>query len=177
MKKIIALLFLLCVVASLFVGCKDKENTTPTDVVDMTQEVTEPEVTYNLMFDPFVHSSVDYFLVFEGVDEQTPLQKYNTPISFIVHEGEKVGEAIKVHGFGAFKVESTSDELLGFAEYKVVNSIDENGLAVTSYEKLSGDTLYSIEELMERELPAYDVVYVARWAGVSDSDYVEKYGS
>lgn len=176
MKRIIALLLILCMTMVVFAGCKDKEdgakNQTKTEAA--TEAPTAPEVTYNLMFSAFNYNGINYHLVFDSEDVNTVDQKYNT-ISFIVHNGDKIKDAINKHGFSGFEVEVVEDEFLGFMEYKCTPTQSEDGTEITAYEKVSGEKLYSIEEILDKEMPAYDVAYIARWKSIDD-EYYAAYG-
>ena len=176
MKRIIALLLVLCMAMVVFTGCKNNEQTPKeqTATEALTEAPTVPEVTYNLTFNAFSYNDVNYNFVFKGVDANVPDQKFNT-ISFIIKDGDIIKDAINFQGFGGFKVESKEDEFLGFMEYKCTTTQGEDGTATNLYEKVSGDTLYSIDEILEKEMPAYDVAYVARWKSIDD-DYYAAYG-
>ena len=63
----------------------------------------------------------------------------------------------------------------GWIEYKVYTTYDEEGFTTDTYEKVSGDTYYTTEELLAKPAPDYSVLYVAKWADVSVDEYYKLY--
>lgn len=176
MKRIIAILLLLCMTAVAFAGCKNNKDAdkAPSETQVSTEAPTVPETTYNLMFDAFSYNGIEYKLIFKSDDANTPDQKYST-INFVAHKGDKIKDVIGLHGFVDFEIEIVEDEFLGFMEYKCTPSETEDGTVITLYEKLSGDKLYSIDEILEKEIPEYNVAYVARFESIDD-EYYAAYG-
>lgn len=167
-KSIIAFILIICMVF-LIVGCNSAQATP--DQPETGETVVETVLTnITLTFNAFTYNGVENHFTLEYDDGNNPMEmKYNN-ITFTAEPDEKVEEVMEVAGYKNLKVLETHDEFLGWMEYKMVIAQDDT----VSYEKLS-DNLYKTKELMNKTMPDYDLVYVAKWKSLDD-DYYQAYG-
>ncbi|MBQ2971584.1 MAG: hypothetical protein IJE16_03420 [Ruminococcus sp.] len=170
MKKIFALLLSILMLS--FVGC---DNTAQEATID--EIPTQPQTTiteHTLSLNAFTNNGVEYFFDIENSNSVPDEQKVNN-ITFVAFTGDKVADVFANNGYSNLRPDETFDKFLGFMEYKVDVVTDENGIEIATYEKLSGDTLYSVDEIMEKEITDYSVAFVARWESLTD-DYYAAFG-
>lgn len=94
---------------------------------------------------------------------------------FFIIEGETVGSILEEQEITAVDVVLEGDNFEGWIEYKINIVTDADGVDTYTYEKVSGDTYYTTEELMDMPAPDYNVLYVAKWENVSLDEYYMTY--
>ncbi len=155
-----------------FTGCDKTAKDATADEVATQPSTTVTE--FSLTLNAFSYNGVEHQFKIEDSNSVPKEKKVNT-ISFTAFTGETVGEVLSDNGYSNLQPEEVLDKFLGFMEYKVVSVADENGDETVTYEKLSGDKLYSVDEIMEKEITDYSVTFVARWEKLTD-DYYIAYG-
>lgn len=93
-------------------------------------------------------------------------------LTFHLDEGGKINDVI--HNYDIVKVEPRleGDTFEGWMIFKDILTIDETESYMSlSFELMSGDKLYTTDELFELPTPAYDVTYVAKWASLDIDKY------
>ncbi len=169
MKKILALILALLMM-TIFVGCGDSSE----DVVNES-EVTEEEVQegeeIEITIDAF-YSADDEMMSLEYLSSDMPesMQSIGTYTST---KGATVGECFEESGYTDITVVDEDGKFLGFMEYKINKTTDENGEETWQYEKVS-DELLTTEEMLESQVN-YNVMFLAKWEGVSDETYDNYY--
>ncbi len=170
MKKLLALVLALMMM-TVFVGCGEKSTDATADEV-ATQEATEVSKV-NLTLNAFSNNGVEYNFIVEDSTKDVKEQRINT-IAFVAQPKDTVGEILSNNGYLNLKMDEVLDKFIGFMEYKIIVSENEDGTQAVTYEKVS-DTLYTVKELLEKEVPDYDVTFVAKWESLSD-DYYAAFG-
>lgn len=153
MKKLLAMIMLVCMFALGLAGCGGSNS-----------EVTEPCLT----FDAYGNGCL---IVEESDGEGGTVTSETGSYTFTVLEGETVGDVLDAQGVKSMKPELRNDTFEGWMEFKEIITTDKDGFETREYERLSGDTLYTTQEVMERPLPEYPVSYVAKWASIPMEDY------
>lgn len=171
LKRIFALLLVLLMIIA-FVGCDNSAEEATADEAPTQAQTTVTQ--YSVTLNAFTYNGVEHQFNIEDSNRIPKEKKVNT-ISFVAFTGDTVSEVLSNNGYSNLQPEEVLDRFLGFMEYKVVPVIDENGTETVTYEKLSGDTLYSVDEIMEKEITDYSVAFVARWEKLTD-DYYAAYG-
>ena len=168
MKRILALLLALvmCLSVLTLAGCK-KGNDTNADGVG-TDNVADTDV------------SQDVFLTFYAFCDEEQEYKFNATafgtqeeysmISVPAKSGEKIGDALTNNDYNDITPIESKGKFEGWMEYKEVSEV-VNDSEQFSYEKLSGDKLYTTKELLNKKAPDYSVMYVAKWENISDDFY------
>lgn len=176
MKRLIAFILAVLMMAVVFAGCDKNENGINNATVDEMSQTQENSVQteFNLTLNAFTMNGVEHSFLVDDAKTDMKAQKINT-ISFVANTGETVLQVLSNNGYSNFKVDETLDEFLGFMEYKIISSENEDGTVAVTYEKMSGDTLYTAEELLEKEITDYSVTYVAKWKSLTD-DYYAAFG-
>ena len=91
------------------------------------------------------------------------------------YEGQTLGEVLEAQEFRNLAgVSDNGDELEGWLVYRENTVEDEDGFTHWLYERVT-DRLYTTEELMALPLEEDNLTYMAKWAGVSDEEYVLTY--
>ncbi len=171
LKKLLALVLALLMMMTIFVGCGEKPADVTADEV-ATQEATEVSKV-NLTLNAFTNNGVEYKFIVDDSSKDVKEQRINT-ISFVAKPEATVGEILSNNGYSNFKMDEVLDKFIGFMEYKIIVTEGEDGTRGVTYEKVS-DTLYTVEELLEKEVSDYDVTFVAKWESLSD-DYYAAFG-
>lgn len=91
-------------------------------------------------------------------------------IDFISKANTTLETLLEENDYTSFAVVCENDAFEGWLEYTVVITTDEDGFETYEYQLVS-ETLYSTEELLEKKLPDYSVIYTAKWAGMEIEDY------
>lgn len=167
-KSIIAFVLALCM-AFVFVGCNSTDATKDHATIDETTANSVP-INISLMINAFTYNDLEYQFTLDSGEKDNPTTERFNSIAFIANGGDKVKEVMELAGYSNLKMIEIHDEFLGFMEYKVVPTENDT----VTYEKLS-DKLYTVEEMMERKVPEYSVVYLARWSKIGE-DYYSAYG-
>lgn len=164
MKRFLALVLALLLM-TLFVGCGDSGATAD----EAPKEDSVVQADYNLVINAFNYNGAEHKFSVEDVNNGSREVLINN-ISFVAHTGDTVAEVLQRSGYANFKMEEVLDKFLGFMEYKIVVSNDENGYDIVTYEKVSND-LYTVEELMSKAIDDYSVTYVAKWESIPEDYY------
>ena len=91
------------------------------------------------------------------------------------YQGQSIGEVLDEADFRNFAAVSDSgDELEGWLVYRENTVMDEAGFEHWLYERVT-DQMYTTEELLALPLEEDNLTYMAKWAGVSDEEYVLTY--
>lgn len=169
-KKLATALMVLCMMATMLAGC-GKE---PEETVDETQE-TNAEPVY-MTFDGYgmVMGMLSYM---EDDGENGTFESETVSIDFEGVPGQKIREVWKNAGYSDMYPYCDGEVFEGWMEYKTNRETGEDGFDIFYYERISGDTLITTEELMELTVPDYDVMYVVKWESIFMEEYDEFYAS
>lgn len=168
-KSIIALLLVVCM-AVLFVGCK-KDDATNQQATNSPATQDQTQYYYNVTFNAMTYNGITYEMILEVEDDSNMVDKRTNTISFTTQKGTKMSDVLAQQGYVNLVVDESFDEFLGWMEYKIIPTVNEEGYNVATYEKLSADTYYTTEQLLEKQAPDFSVVYVAKWKSIEDSYY------
>ncbi len=174
-KNIWAMLLIASMAMTTLIGCGtedgDSANSGETiDIVEETVEETEAE--------PELFMTLDANGMAGGVLSVTQAGEEgieSVAWDFSIIEGETVGSILEEQEITAVDVILEGDNFEGWIEYKVNIVTDADGFDTYVYEKVSGDTYYTTEELMDMPAPDYNVLYVAKWENVSLDEYYMTY--
>lgn len=91
-------------------------------------------------------------------------------MDFIVVEGQTVKEALENAGIKELSAFNEYDTFEGWLVFDVEITPGDDGFDIFTY-TLTSETVYTTEELMNLTIPATQVTYVAKWAGLETSAY------
>ncbi len=175
MKKSILALFVAIILSVVFLAGCNGTGATPDEVekVENKTEVTEAVLVtqVTVTFNAFTNNGVEYKFMLKEESGNTEIEKSFNTMSFTTKPGENIEDVINNSNYSDMVMDETLNKFLGFMEYKMY----ENEDGAVTYEKLSGDKLYSVAEVLEKSAPEYNVVYIAKWENISD-DYYAAYG-
>lgn len=160
MKRLLALILAVFMMATLFVGCEDA--------------VVEEEEYYNLQFDAFYEddehdNEMRYFTVTENFDGEVEVE-YNN-IAYVVSPGVTVKEALTENYVTDIDIVDEDGKFLGWMKYGYESEIDEFGNDFGTFYR-ADDKLYTTEEILEFEISG-TFQFVAKWSDISDDYYAE----
>lgn len=174
MKRVIALLLSLVMIFTILVlaGCKKNEEVT-TDDINTDSAITDGDEEQEVFLTLYAlgDEEQEYKFSFRADDIQQETGMLFAP----ARSGEKIGDALKASGYSDIAPIENVGKFEGWMEYKEATSVDADGFEQFAYEKLSGDTLYTTEQLLKRPMPDYSVMYVAKWDNL-DYDYYAMMG-
>ncbi len=174
MKRIIALLlaFVICLSVFALTGCKKNDGANIDDAnIDDISSDSDTKQEADLTLYAFCDDEQEY--VFNVTEYEIQVQ-YGI-ISMPVTVGEKIGDVLSVNGYDNITPVESKGKFEGWMEYKEVTTTDADGFEQFSYEKVSGDTLCTTKQLLDRPMPEYNVMYVAKWDNL-DYDYYAMMG-
>lgn len=128
--------------------------------------------------DPAADTSTDCYCSFEAYGEgmlnitEAGETTETGSMGWPSEPGRRIGDICEEWDVTAIEPVLEGDEFEGWLEIKVVTEVDENDFATTTMEIVS-DTLYTTDEVMDREVPDYDVTYMTKWKNVPMSEYEE----
>ena len=164
-----------CVMA--FAGCTN-ENTVSGKTIEISEEtaVVEEERERYMTIDGYTMAGgmLKVTMEDESVEETGAW-------GFILEEGKTIGDMFAAEGITEVtpyimdSEDPENDVFEGWIEYKVTVTMDEEGFENSVYERVSGDTYYTTEELMEMPVPEYEVLYIAKWEAVPEEEYYKNY--
>lgn len=82
-----------------------------------------------------------------------------------------VAEVLEHSGVHSFEVIHDADTFEGWMEYEVAELTDEWGFTDWEYVRVSGDTLFTTDEVMAMPLTESGKMFVAKWANIPMEDY------
>lgn len=176
MKKVrLIILAILCVMLMTLIGCtKIKDNNNIEDLghnyddsnigMEHNHENEEIHVSFNAYGQLMAMLNID---VAEGEDYETMSQ------DIAVRKGNKIYAGLETEKIINIEPVLEGDTFEGWMEYTVTYEEDNDGFINHIYEKISGETLYTYEEVVNM-VPTKDVTYVAKWASVPMDKYFAK---
>ncbi len=149
-KKILSALLLFCMILLSFAGCGNKNHT----------EAGADGLT--LTFD-------SYSIYSDALLKVTKTEENKTPGKLIVpaEEGKTLGELLSAADVLSFEPVLDGGSFEGWMEFEYTATSAKSG----HYSRISGDTLYTTEQLLSEVMPEHDVVYVAKWSEIPMEDY------
>lgn len=108
--------------------------------------------------------------VTETIDGNQETSEYGS-IDLYGISGKTVNEALTDMDYSDLEIINDSDVFEGWMEFQMNITTDADGFDQYEYINLSGNVLYTTEELLELEIPEYDVAYVAKWESIAAEDY------
>ena len=75
------------------------------------------------------------------------------------------------YGYSDCTLLRDGDQFEGWMEFEMTVVTDEKGYTTYLYERISGDILYTHEEILRRKMPEHDVYYVAKWESIPMEAY------
>lgn len=161
-KRIIALFMILVMMATMLAGCGQEA---PAEEASEATEDVYMEIdaySYALGFIRYTETDMDG----ESVESETMTLAMNAVA------GQTIAEVWEANGYEFSEVYAEGEVFEGWMVYKMINETDEEGFDISrTYERISGDDLYTTEEFMELEVPGHDVVYCAKWENYSMDAY------
>lgn len=128
--------------------------------------------------EPAADAATDYYCSFEAYGEgllnitEAGETSETGSMGWPVSPGTRIGDICDEWDVSAIEPVCEGDEFEGWIEIKVVTEEDADGFITTTMEIVS-DTLYTTDEVMDREMPDYDVTYMTKWKNVPMSEYEE----
>lgn len=172
-KKLV-LFLVMSIAAIMFIGCGKKEAKEEKEKEEVQEEieVEEPQGPVHIRFDAYryVFGTIVYG---ENGDESKELE--TDFIEFEAMPGEMMSEVWENNGYMFQRIYADGEYFEGWMEYKTNKTIDGNGNDTFDYERVSGDKLYTTEEIMAMQVPEYDVAYVAKWKTILADDYDDEF--
>ena len=170
MKKIMLLLATIAFLMATVMGCSQSND----KAAETTQEATWDESTeVYVSIDAY---SFDAMLSYvDSMFEDQAEQCETMSLSLMGYRGQTIAQALEMSKMSELAVVCETDVFEGWMVYKQVITVDEDGWENYSYEKISGDKLYTTEEMLADQLKDYSVTYVAKWESVPDSEYYDMY--
>ncbi|MBQ8590500.1 MAG: hypothetical protein IJ486_08635 [Firmicutes bacterium] len=159
-KKYVSIFMILCLLMMTLVGCGGSG----TDE-DLDQNMGDMEELYFTIDAYWMSNGMLYGEYASG--EVLETQSWG----MAALPGQTVGEALEALEITSLEAKSEDDVFEGWMIFKDVITVDEDGFEEYSYELISEGTIYSTEELMELEVPAEPVTYVAKWENILIEDY------
>lgn len=169
-KKFVTTIMILCIVATMLTGCgKDSE-----EKAAETKD-TNAESVY-MTFDGYgmIMGMLSYM---EDDGENGTFESETVSIDFEGVPGQKISEVWGNAGYSNMYPYCDGEVFEGWMEYRTNRETGKDGFDIFNYERISGDSLITTEELMELEVPDYDVMYVVKWESISMEEYDEFYES
>lgn len=167
MKRKGLLFFLvMSLVMTMIAGCgkKEKSDEEGNDLVINTSKKGPVQVTfdgYGYAWGTIVYAEAD--------DEEA--ESETVSIDFEAMPGEVIRDVWEQNGYAFQRIYADGEYFEGWMEYKTNRTTDEEGFDTYKYERISGDQLYTTEDILNREVPDYDVAYVAKWESIPMEDY------
>ncbi len=175
MKKSLLALFLAICMAVMFVGCANGD-TSPTQQPQQSTQPQETQPTFvNVTLNALSYNGIMYEFTLKVEEDSNALDKRTSSITFTAKPGETVLELMSAQGYTELTPVELHDEFVGWMEYKVIPGENKDGVPIATYEKISGDTYYTTQQVMEMAAPEYSVAFVAKWKNIEDS-YYQAYG-
>lgn len=151
-KRVVSGMFVACTAMMAMIGCNNGN------------EASEEKAEVMVSFDAYGYTAG--LLSITESDEVFETGSMSIPAT----EGDKIGTAWEEAGFSDMEVKLEGDTFEGWMEYEVVVTTEEDGFEWEKYVRVSDD-IYTTEEAMERIVPDYNVIYVAKWESISMDDY------
>lgn len=164
MKKLLALIMVLLMTMTVFVGCGEDSNKIISETYD---EVEQSNIV--LLIDAYRSQEGDkYDLEYIEFGEPTTLSSIET----LVYEGGKtVAECFAEDGYEDLKFLPEDDEnFLGWIEYEITVKVDEDGCEYNTYKKTT-DELLTTEEVFNKVMPDHGMGYIAKWKNIPQEEY------
>lgn len=175
-KKMLVTMLVASLSMMMFAGCSS-ENSVSGDTVDVAEETRTEETEAERE----IYMTIDAYGLAGGMLSMTMNGEEGVEAAawgFAVVEGNTVGEILEAEGITTLDVKIMDDEdavFEGWIEYKCDITTDEDGFDTYTYQRVSGETYYTTEELMAMPAPDYEVLYVAKWEHVSEDEYYMNY--
>ncbi|MBQ8298747.1 MAG: hypothetical protein IJX99_02590 [Clostridia bacterium] len=175
-KNILFLLLFACLSLMILVGCENE----PTNESDVDAEInvnnsgeSNDEVSNEVYLTLDGHGLAGGMLSMTLASEEGSTA-VNESVSwdFAATENEKIKDVLVKNGILNVKPELEGDTFEGWLGFKQIITTDDEGYNTYAYEKLSGDTLFTTDEVLEMSMPNHNVTFMAKWTNVPISDYV-----
>lgn len=119
---------------------------------------------FDVTFDGYEEAGGRVALTYEDGTEET-----FGGAGYIGAEGLKVRDVLAVNEIKKLEAVHEDDTFEGWMEYKIVLH-DEEDWTSEEYVKVSDD-LYTMDEVLNRKIEDYSLMYVAKWAGMPAEEY------
>ena len=145
---------------------------TETTEEEMQTEVINADSDIDITFDAYETAGGLLSVTESDGEDGTMVSEYGSA-SYIASEGEgmKISDMLTKAGVVSIEPVNEADTFEGWMEYNIIPSVDEDGFETQEYVRISEDTLYTTEEVLEKTTTGYDVMYVAKWESVPAEDY------
>ena len=185
MKKLLLVLLAISLSAMVLVGCEN-EPTNESDAnteINVTSGESDNEMASDEISDDEISNEIYLTLDAHGLaggmlsmtvaseDGSTTVDE-SVVYMFAGAESEKIGDILARDGILNVKPELEGDAFEGWVAFKEIITIDDEGYNTYTYEKLSEETIYTTEEVLQMPLPNYNITFMAKWASVPMSEYV-----
>ena len=169
-RKGLLLLVVIALVAAMFAGCgkKDKEGQEGKDLVINSNKEGPVQVT----FDGYGYAWG--MIVYAEAEDETA-ESETVSMDFEAMPGEIIQDVWEKNGYAFQRIYADGEFFEGWMEYKTNKTTDADGNDTYRYERISGNELYTTEDILSREVPAYDVAYVAKWESIPMENYDEEF--
>lgn len=168
MKKLLSILCSLLLAAGILAGCSGGDSS-----ISSSDGGNEQLQEVYLTLDAY--SMVGMLSCYEDDGTGTMAENLTGAYSFIAHPGQSVSQVLEQAGVANISVVSEEDTFEGWMVYKETITLDADGFETHTFELISGDSLFTMDELLEQEMSDFSVYYVAKWAGISPEEYYEMY--
>lgn len=145
MKKNLLFIFC-CLFIITLTGCGKKE-----------ENVELPKEVY-VSFEAFGEETL---LVVETTEDNREKVNETGSIGWMSKEGTLISDVLTKWNVTSIEA-CADDELEGWMAYKMNSTTDENGFVTYNAQKVSGDTLYTTQEVLESKVPDYDITYYSK---------------
>ncbi len=158
-KKLVMVLFMILAMCFSLIACGGNEEM----MEDEAEMVDEGYITLDAYYQTILVNAKD------GTSYETQSVVYGGAY------GTTLKEAMDQSGDADFEVIAENDEFEGWLEYNINVEVDEEGWE-TWINELVSDTLYTTEEVLQKEFTEGEKLYVAKWASIDMAEY-EAYGT
>ena len=158
MKKKIIFAILFVTTSMLLVGCEKD------DVEDFMTDDNEVYVAFQ------AYEEGTLKITYENEDGTTNLEETGA-IGWPIEPGWKVSEILNDWNITSIEAICQNDTFEGWLVYKEKITTDEDGFTEYTTELISGDKIYTTEEVLDTIVSDYDMRFIAKCQNVSIEEY------
>ena len=169
-NKLISTLLVICLALISFSGCNNQNNIIDDNIEMISGDIEQEESLY-VTFDAY-GEAFGMLTVNQTTETGNTEANESMSWSFDAVHTEKISSLLERNKVLSIEPYNEDNDIFeGWIVYREIITIDDEGFETYSYEKLSADTIYSTNEILEMTVPDFNITFVAKWKNVALEDY------
>ena len=169
-NKLISTLLVICLALISFSGCNNQNDIIDGNIEIISGDIEQEESLY-VTFDAY-GEAFGMLTVNQTTENGNTEANESMSWSFDAVHTEKISSLLERNKVLSIEPYNEDNDIFeGWIVYREIITIDDEGFETYSYEKLSADTIYSTNEILEMTVPDFNITFVAKWKNIALEDY------